>query len=146
VRSPTWPERPAVGRLRRSEDQIYIDIIMIITNILTDKQFAYIEPLLREGLDQRGRKPTISDRDALEGALYILREGCRWRALPKHFGPWTRVFMRYKRWSDRGVWWKVLMRLQRAGIIEVDITFRKSSGGRAHRHAAGAREWTASDL
>ena len=37
---------------------------MGIEYILTDKQFAQIEPLLRDGFDRRGRKPAISDRDA----------------------------------------------------------------------------------
>jgi transposase len=117
---------------------------MAIEYILTDKQFEQIAPLLREGFDRRGRKPVISDRDALEGILYILREGCRWRALPSHFGHWMRVFMRYQRWTERGVWWKVLMRLQKAGIAKVDITFMDSSIVRAHRHAAGARKKRAS--
>lgn len=119
---------------------------MSIEYILTDKQFAQIEPLLREGFDRRGRKPAISDRDALEGVLYILREGCRWRALPPHFGHWMRVFMRYKRWTERGVWWRVLMRLQKVGIAKVDVTFMDSSVVRAHRHAAGARKKRAYNL
>ena len=50
-----------------------------------------------------------------------------------------RVFMRYKRWTERGVWWKVLMRLQKVGIAKVDITFMDSSVVPPHRHAAGAR-------
>ena len=69
---------------------------------LTDRQFALIEPILQEERDKRGRKPTICDRHALETVLYILREGCRWLALPECFGHWMMVFMRYKRWVDRG--------------------------------------------
>ena len=71
---------------------------------LTNRQFALIEPILKE--DTRpswGGKPTISDRHALEAVLYILREGCRWRAMPEVFGHWMMVFMRYKRWVERGV-------------------------------------------
>lgn len=113
---------------------------------LTDKQFALIEPILQEERDPRGRKPKISDRHALEGALYILREGCRWRAMPEAFGHWMMVFMRYKRWVERGVWWKVLMRLQKAGALEVSIVFMDSSVIRAHRHAAGARKKGAAKL
>ena len=107
---------------------------------LTDKQFALIKPILLEERDARGRKPKISDRHALEGALYILREGCRWRAMPEAFGHWMMVFMRYKRWVERGVWWKVLMRLQKVGALKVNVTFMDSSVIRAHRHAAGARK------
>ena len=113
---------------------------------LTDKQFALIEPILQEERDARGRKPKISDRHALEGALYILREGCRWRGMPEAFGHWMMVFMRYKRWVERGVWWKVLMRLQKVGVLKVSVTFMDSSVIRAHRHAAGARKKGAAKL
>ncbi|MDO5483332.1 MAG: transposase, partial [Desulfovibrionaceae bacterium] len=68
------------------------------------------------------------------------REGCRWRALPEYFGHWMMVFMRYKRWIERGVWWKVLMRLQKAKVLEVKVAFIDSTVVRAHRHAAGARK------
>ena len=107
---------------------------------LTDEQYALIEPILQEERDPRGRKPKISDRHALEGIFYILREGCRWRALPQAFGHWMVVFMRYKRWVDRGTLWKILMRLQKTGALQVNITFMDSSIIRAHRHAAGARK------
>jgi len=113
---------------------------------LTDKQFALIEPILQEERDARGRKPKISDRHALEGALYILREGCRWRAMPEAFGHWMMVFMRYKRWVERGVWWKMLMRLQKVGVLRVSVAFVDSSVIRAHRHAAGARKKGAAKL
>ena len=104
---------------------------------LTDEQFALLEPLLQEHRDPRGRKPQISDRHAIEGILYVLREGCRWRALPPEFGHWMQVFMRYKRWVERGVWWKILMRLQQARAVKVEITFLDSSLVRAHRRAEG---------
>ena len=107
---------------------------------LTDKQFERIEPILRQECDKRGRKPKISDRHALEGVLYVLREGCRWRAMPEVFGHWMTVFMRYKRWVERGVWWKVLMRLRKANVLEVKVVFMDSSVVRARRHAAGARK------
>jgi putative transposase len=113
---------------------------------LTDRQFALIGPILREEKDTRGRKPKISDRHALEGVLYILREGCRWRAMPEAFGHWMTIFMRYKRWIERGVLWKVLMRLQKAGVLQVSVAFMDSSVVRAHRHAAGARKKGAARL
>lgn len=104
---------------------------------LTDQQFALIEPIFTQERDRRGRKPLISDRLALEGVLYILREGCRWRALPDFFGNWMTVFMRYKRWIERGVLWKVLMRLQKAHVLEVKVAFMDITMVRAHCDAAG---------
>jgi transposase len=44
-----------------------------------------------------------------------LREGCRWRALPDEYGPYTTVFNRYNRWSKRGLWQKIFAALVEAG-------------------------------
>ena len=89
--------------------------------ILSDKQYALVASLLQEEKDPRGRKPKISDRQALEGILYVLHKGCSWRELPENFGRWMAVFMRYQRWVERGVLWKTLMRLQKAGALKVCI-------------------------
>jgi len=37
------------------------------------------------------------------------------------------VFMRYKRWIERGVLWKVLMCLQKANVLEVQVAFMDST-------------------
>lgn len=95
---------------------------MNLLYILTDEQYALVEPILREERDPRGRKPKVSDRHALEGILYILREGRRWRNLPEDFGHWMMVFMRYQRWVERGILWKILMRLQKAGALKISIS------------------------
>lgn len=89
--------------------------------MLSDEQYATVTSILQEEKDPRGRKPKISDRHALEGILYVLREGCRWRELPEDFGHWMIVFMRYQRWVERGLLWKVLMRLQKTGALKVSI-------------------------
>jgi len=60
--------------------------------------------------------------------------------MPEAFGHWMVVFMRYKRWVERGIWWKVLMRLQKVGVLKVSVTFMGSSVIRTHRHAVGFRK------
>jgi putative transposase len=35
--------------------------------------------------------------------LYVAHNGCTWRALPKDFPPWTRVYGMFARWHDKGV-------------------------------------------
>lgn len=104
---------------------------------LTDEQFALIEPIRKEERDLWGRKPIITDHQVLDAFFYILHKGCRWRALPPHFGQWMALFMRYKRWVERGMVWKILMRLQRANVLKVTIAFMDSAVVRSHRHASG---------
>ena len=107
---------------------------------LSDNEFGLIEPLIQQEKKKQGRPNKISDRDALEAALYVMRQGCTWRALPQEFGHWLAVYMRYKRWTERGLWWKILRKLQDLNRIKIEVVMIDSSCIRAHRHAAGARK------
>lgn len=40
--------------------------------------------------------------------LYIAQTGCQWRYLPESFGPWTRVWSQFRRWSRNGTWAQAL--------------------------------------
>jgi putative transposase len=46
-------------------------------------------------------------RDLIDAMLYILHEGCTWRALPGDFAPWQTVY-RYFRWLKESRWWQKL--------------------------------------
>jgi len=105
---------------------------------LTEEQFAQINRLLPPEEGGRGRPPKIRNREALEGILHILRTGTPWRDLPKEYGAWHTVYMRWQRWVERGVWWNILMLLKRLKRIDLHIVFLDSTIVRAHQHAAGA--------
>ena len=68
---------------------------------LSDAQWAAIAPHLPMVHTGPVRQ---DDRRIISGILHRLREGCRWRALPAEYGPYTTVFNRYNRWSKRGLW------------------------------------------
>jgi len=44
----------------------------------------------------------------IEAILHVLRTGCPWRDLPVHFGPWSSVYTRWRRWSLDGLWAQIL--------------------------------------
>jgi putative transposase len=46
--------------------------------------------------------------------LYIAQTGCQWRYLPESFGPWTRVWSQFRRWSRNGTWAQALTVLHAA--------------------------------
>jgi transposase len=102
---------------------------------LNDVQWAVIEPHLPSLHTGPERK---DDRRVISGIIHRLREGCRWRALPNEYGPYTTVFNRHNRWSKRGLWQKIFAALVEAGeppaLMMID-----SSAVRAHRSAAGAK-------
>lgn len=75
----------------------------------------------------------MDDRQALDALFYVLREGCRWRALPEYFGHWMTMFMRCKRWVESELW-KALMRLQRTKALEAKIAFMDGMMVRTRRH------------
>jgi transposase len=73
----------------------------------------------------------------LQAVVYILREGCRWRALPVQWGHWNTLYRGWRRWVDAGLWAAVLGRLARRAtgrLRFVDSTFIK-----VHQAGHGAR-------
>ena len=53
-----------------------------------DRLWELIEPLIPSRPAPRGPggRPRIDDRAALEGILFVLDTGCRWRDLPEQLG------------------------------------------------------------
>ncbi len=50
----------------------------------------------------------------VSGMLFVLRTGIPWRDLPECFGPWNSVYTRFRRWSQSGLFAR-LMRLVTRG-------------------------------
>jgi transposase len=80
----------------------------------------------------------VDDRRIISGILHRYREGCTWRAVPEIYGPYTTVFNRYNRWSQRGLWQGIF-----AALVGCDeppaVTMIDSTAVKAHRSSAGAR-------
>jgi len=51
---------------------------------------------------KRGPKHGDDLRHVVDAMLYISHTGCQWRFLPVEFGPWTRVWSQFRRWSKNG--------------------------------------------
>ena len=69
---------------------------------LQDDQWNLIAPLLPRR-NQRGR-PRVDDRGLLEGILWILRSGARWKDLPRQYGTSSTCHRRLQEWEVQGVW------------------------------------------
>jgi transposase len=105
--------------------------------VLTDAQWARVEPLMPSSDGQRGR-PFRDHRQVIEGIVYRLRTGVAWRDLPESFGPWQTIWKRHKRFSTDGTWDKIHARLvaeaDAAGAVEWNVSI-DSTINRAHQHA-----------
>jgi transposase len=80
---------------------------------LTDEQWELLEPVFNSP-GKRGRKHADDLRSVVDAMLYIAQTGCQWRFLPESFGPWTRVWSQFRRWSRNGTWARALTLLHAA--------------------------------
>ncbi|SMX50938.1 hypothetical protein MAA8898_05145 [Maliponia aquimaris] len=83
-------------------------------------------------------KPRVDDRRVLSGIIFINRNGLRWRDAPAAYGPPKTLYNRWKRWSEKGIFARMLLELaDRGGATEtlmIDATHLKT-----HRTASSLR-------
>jgi transposase len=96
---------------------------------LTDEQWQQLEPLLPalpRRADGRGR-PWRSNREILNGVLWILRSGARWKDLPERFPPYQTCHRRFQTWVRSGTLARILETLaddlQQRGKIDLSECF-----------------------
>ena len=80
----------------------------------------------------------VSNRQALNGILYVLEHGCKWRALPERFGNWHTIYMRMSRWAASGVLDRVFQRLQQEQLIDPEVLGLDSTSVKVHPDGCGA--------
>jgi transposase len=112
--------------------------------LITDRIWELLEPALQQAKHSAAGAPAeLSDRAFLEAVLYLNRAGCPWRDLPVELGYWHAVYMRFRRWEQRGVWQRLWQQLQGPAFASARELLMDSTTVRAHQHAAGAPKKTA---
>ncbi|MCC8109663.1 MAG: IS5 family transposase [Planctomycetes bacterium] len=88
---------------------------------------------------QRGNVKT-SNRDFINAILYMAENGCKWRALPREYGPWSTVYKRFNRWAKNGVMQRIFAALQAGKIIaiRVEVLAFDSTSCKVHPDGHGA--------
>jgi transposase len=80
----------------------------------------------------------------VNGILWHLHTGAPWPDPPDRYGPWQTVYDRFNRWRKDGTWANVLdallLRLDKAGLIDRELWCVDASVIRASRAAAGAEK------
>ena len=85
--------------------------------LVTDGMWAQIEPLLPElPRHRKGGRPWADSREVVEGILWVLKTGARWRDLPAEYPSPSTCWRRLRRWEEDGTW----ERLWRAFLAELD--------------------------
>src|SRR5437879_1670876 len=112
---------------------------------LTDAQWEKIAPFFPDRYHQGGPGPPWKEhRTIVNGILWRLHTGAPWPDIPERYGPWKTVYDRFNRWRRDGTWAKILdallLRLDKAGLIDRDLWLVDASVIRASRAAAGAKK------
>ena len=97
-----------------------------------------IEPLIVKHYKRPGRPAGISHYQFFSALLYVLRTGIPWRDVPSFYGHWHTIYMRFKRWSDNGLFWSLLYQLQQKKKITMDYVWIDSTTVALHRHGSGS--------
>lgn len=96
---------------------------------LTTSQYEFIKELLpaEEIKSESPGRPYKDPKDVLEGILWILKTGARWKDLPSHYPPYQTCHRRFQTWIKTGLFKKILERLiehlKKEGRIDLTETF-----------------------
>ena len=121
---------------------------------ITDEQWERIEPLLpKPGPGHKGGRPRADNRACLEGILWVLRSGARWRDLPDRYPSPSTCWRRLGEWEAEGVlediWATLLESLDEQGLLDweevfIDGTFapaKKGASTSERPNAERVRSW-----
>lgn len=98
-----------------------------------------INQLIKNHYSPAGRPQKISNYQVFCAILYVLRTGIAWRDLPPCFGYWHSIYLRFKKGSDRGIWWDILVKLQQDKRLTMNIVMADSTTIKFHRHGGGLK-------
>ena len=103
---------------------------------LSDEQWENIAALGLPGDEKHVGVTAKDNRLFVEAVLYRFRAGIPWRDLPEQFGHWHRVYVRFNRWSKKGVWQRIFELVSESANNEYAMI--DSTAVKAQRSAAGA--------
>ena len=94
---------------------------------LTDAQWNRIKFVFE--VAKRVGRPSLNPRMVLNGILWILKSGGRWRDLPARYGNWNSIYHKFRLWCRLGLFER-LLKIINAGtkdttLLELDSTFCK---------------------
>jgi len=83
--------------------------------LLSDEQWKRLAPLFDGNLTQAGS----NNRQFVEAVLWYIQSGKPWKRMPKYYGNWNSVYIRFSRWKKYGLWDEVFK------ILKMDADFEE---------------------
>jgi len=95
---------------------------------VTDQMWERIKPHLPAlPKNPKGGRPWRSDRECLEGILWVLKSGAQWELIPEHCPSPSTCWRRLKRWEEEDIWldiWRAFLgELDEKGTLIWEETF-----------------------
>lgn len=109
---------------------------------LTNWEWNSIRFFLPAERPRKAGRPWNAHRQVINGILWVLCTGSSWKDMPAEFGNFKTIYNRFRRWTQEGLWdrivEKLIHRLDEEDLIDRSVWCVDSSVIRAHRVAAGA--------
>jgi len=107
---------------------------------ITQQQYELLHPYLPV---QRGNVK-ISNLTLINAVLYVAENGCKWRSLPASYGNWNTVYVRIRRWAEKGVLDRLFEAMQHHSIIRIKVEClgMDSTAVKVHPDGTGALKKT----
>ena len=94
--------------------------------VLTDAPWAKFEAAI-VATKIRGARPRKEDRRTIEAMR--LDNGAKWRSIPAEFGDWHHAYLRFRRWTVRSVWDRIMAHVVAQGGAEIGLRLHRRHGG-----------------
>ena len=110
---------------------------------ITKKQYNQIMDLFPI---QRGNVK-YGNLQVLNGMLYALENGGKWRHLPSRYGKWNSIYKRVNRWAKEGVLQKVFefLHAEQITALKIEALSLDSTIVKVHPDGCGAAKKTNSN-
>ncbi len=76
---------------------------------------------------------SMTNLQPINAILYVVENGCKWRALLESYGNWHTIYVRMNRWSKNGVLGRVFAALQTEGIIWINTEIAETVEVSGHK-------------
>lgn len=104
---------------------------------ISDEAWAVIGPLFP--LPRVTGRPPVQRRAVVEATAWRFRTGAPWRDVPERFGNWSTIYKNFNRWSEQGIWVRVLEKVQSLAHQRGELDWVASIDStivRVHQHGA----------
>ena len=80
------------------------------------------------------------DRMVLSGIIHVIRNGLRWRDAPPEYGPHKKLYNRFRRWSENGIFERIFVELAKPGMKSGGVLMIDATHLKAHRTASSLKK------